>query len=213
MKNTVSPVSQLKSPTVPAFQPPMLSNVGTIADTCRRHNVVLCEECIECINPPPQTHHCQALIAICQDCGQQHPVIADACQSSCKNVHMPVSEGLLEDQPVKVLRDSGCSTVVVRLSLVPEDKLTGQEERCVLIDGTVRRTPVAQVHLETPCFTGTTNAVCMNNPLFHLIVGNIPGATGFPHSSQYYRKRRYTGPPPWIRNFCKKKDQVLREFC
>ena len=77
----------------------------------------------------------------------------------------------------KVLRDSGCSTVVVRRSLVPEDKLTGQEERCVLIDGTARRTPVAQIYLKTPYFTGTTNAVCMNNPLFDVIVGNIPGAT------------------------------------
>jgi len=75
---------------------------------------------------------------------------------------MPVSEGLLENQPVKVLRDSGCSTVVVRRSLVPEDKFTGQEERCVLIDGTVRRTPVAKIHLETPYYTGTTNVVCMN---------------------------------------------------
>ena len=121
MKNTVSLVPQPKSPTVPAFQPPMPSNVGTIADTCRRHNVVLCEKCI---NPPSETHHCQALITICQDCGQQHPVIADACQSSCKN-NMPVSEGLLENQPVKVLRDSGCTTVVVRRSLVPEDRLTG----------------------------------------------------------------------------------------
>ena len=29
---------------------------------------------------------------------------------------MPVSDGLLESQPVKVLRDSGCSAVVVRLN-------------------------------------------------------------------------------------------------
>ena len=60
---------------------------------------------------------------------------------------MPVSEGLLENQPVKVLRDSGCSTVVVRRSLVPEDKLTGQEERCILIDGTVRRTRLRESSL------------------------------------------------------------------
>jgi len=177
------------------------------------HSIVGCEECFNKIfNPQPQTHHCQALVAVCQDCGQQHPVIADACQSSCKNDDMPVSDGMLEDQPVKELRDSGYTTVVVRRSLVPEDKLTGQEECCVLINGTVRRTPVAQVHLETPCFTGTTNAVCMNNPLFHLIVGNIPGATGFPPSSPYNRKRRYTGRQPWFRNFCRKKDQLLREL-
>jgi len=125
---------------------------------------------------------------------------------------MPVSDGLLEDQPVKVLRDSGCTTVVVRRSLVPEDKLTGQEERCVLIDGTVRRTPVAQIHLETPYYTGTTKAVCMNNPLFDVIVANIPGATGFPSSSPYNRKRRYTGRQPWFRNFHRKKNHTFEEL-
>ena len=120
MRNITPPVSTPKSPTTSGIRPP----------TCRQHHVVGCEECLD---PPTQTHHCQALVAICQDCGQQQPVIADACQSSCKHVNMPVCDGLLEDQPVKALRDSGCSSVVVRRSLVPEDKLTGQEERCVLL--------------------------------------------------------------------------------
>ena len=62
---------------------------------------------------------------------------------------------------------------------MPEDKLTGQEERCVLIDSTVRRTPVARIHISTSYYTGMTKAVCMNNPLFDVIVGNIPGATVF----------------------------------
>ena len=159
MKDTVSPVPKPKCPTTTSFRPPTPSNVTTAGFLCRKHNSTTCEECLMM---PTQTHHCQALVAICQDCGQQQPVIADACQSFCKHVNMPVSEGLLENQPVKVLRDSGCSTVVVRRSLVPEDKFTGQEERCVLIDGTVRRTPVAKIHLETPYYTGTTNVVCMN---------------------------------------------------
>jgi len=72
MRNTAPPVSTPKSLTTSGIRPP----------TYRQHNVVDCEECLMI---PTQTHHCQALIAICQDCGQQHPVIADACQSSCKN--------------------------------------------------------------------------------------------------------------------------------
>jgi len=78
---------------------------------------------------------------------------------------MLVADGLLENQPVQVLRDSGCSTVVVRRSLVSEDKLTGHDERCMLIDGTIRRTPVAQIYVDTPYFTGRATAVCMKNPL------------------------------------------------
>ena len=90
---------------------------------------------------------------------------------------MPVTDGLLDNQPVWVLRDTGCSAVIVRRSLVSETKLTGQEARCVLIDGTIRRAPVAQVFLDTPYFTGITTAVCMENPLYDVIVGNIRGAT------------------------------------
>jgi len=93
---------------------------------------------------------------------------------------MPVADGLLENKPVQVLRDTGCSAVIIRRSLVSETKLTGQEARCVLIDGSVRRAPVAQVFLDTPYFTGITTAVCMENPLYEVIVGNIPGATPAP---------------------------------
>jgi len=53
---------------------------------------------------------------------------------------MPVAKGSVEGTPVNVLRDTGCSTIVVRRSLVSDDKLTGQEEQCILIDGTVRYT-------------------------------------------------------------------------
>jgi len=89
---------------------------------------------------------------------------------------MPVTNGFLGEMPVSVLSDTGCSTVVVRRSLVNEDQLTGSRETRVLIDGTVRRVPVAEVVLKTPYFTGTIRAVCMRNPLYDVIIGNVPGA-------------------------------------
>ena len=141
--------------------------------TCRQHNR---SDCPQCNIIPTPTHHCQALIAVCQECGLHHPVIADACQSQDKIHQMPVVDGTVEGEPVSVLRDTGCSTVVVRRSLVSDEKLTGLEERCVLIDGTIRRTPVARIEIATPYFSGTVLAVCMKNPLYDLIVGNIPGA-------------------------------------
>jgi len=48
---------------------------------------------------------------------------------------MPVADCTVQGQLVSVLRDTGCSTVVVRRSLIPDEKLTGTEEKCVLIDG------------------------------------------------------------------------------
>jgi len=131
---------------------------------CRTHNRNCCSECNVV---PDSTHHCQAacMIAKCQECGLHHPVIADACQFPNKSYRMPVAEGSLEGKPVNVLRDTGCSTIVVRRALVPDDKLTGRKERCILIDGTVRYTPEAKIYVETHYFSGLTTVVCMKNPI------------------------------------------------
>ena len=159
-----------------AFQPlksapPARSNSSV--PSCRVHSKI---NCTECITWPASTHYCQALVAVCEDCGKHHPIITDACQSREKCHKMPVAEGTVEGESVNVLRDTGCSTVVVRRSLVADDKLTGREEFCVLIDGTIRRTPVAEIYVDTPYYTGTTIAVCMKNPIYDLIIGNIKGA-------------------------------------
>ena len=108
-------------------------------------------------------HQAASILAVCQDCGTHLPVIADACHApdkSHKTQRMPVAEGFVEGRPVSVLRDTGCSANVVRRSLVSDDKLTGQVEQCILTDGTVRSTPVAEIFVETPFYSGVTTAVC-----------------------------------------------------
>lgn len=142
---------------------------------CKTHGRELCSECLSSITAD-KDHECNALIADVFElkCGCKIPVVADACRVAMRD-NMPVSEGFINGQAVKVLRDSGCSTVVVKRDLVSEDQLTGAELRCVMIDGTVRRTPVAKVHIDTQYFTGEVEAVCMRNPLYEVILGNIPG--------------------------------------
>ena len=44
-----------------------------------------------------------------------------------------------------------------------------------MIDGTVRKTPVAEVEVNTPYYQGKVRAVCMRNPLYDVIIGNISG--------------------------------------
>ena len=87
-----------------------------------------------------------------------------------------MAKGSVEGRPVSVLRDTGCSANVVRRSLVTDNKLTGQVERCILNDDTVRSTPVAEIFVETPFYSGVTTAVCMKNPIYDLVIGNVPGA-------------------------------------
>ena len=60
---------------------------------------------------------------------------------------------------------------------MPSELLTGQEETCVLIDGTIRRVPVAVIEVDTPFIKGQVRAVCMRNPLYDLIIGNVLNVT------------------------------------
>lgn len=91
--------------------------------------------------------------------------------------NMPVLPGTMCGQEVDVLRDTGCSSVVVRKSLVPSDCFTGKQSLVRLADGQMTAYPLAKVSVKTPYFSGGVTAVCMDNPVYDLIIGNIVGAT------------------------------------
>ena len=49
---------------------------------------------------------------------------------------MPISAGYVEGKPVTVLRDTGCSGIVVRKSMVSEDRIIRNKiQTCILADG------------------------------------------------------------------------------
>jgi len=56
--------------------------------------------------------------------------------------------------------------------------MTGNHELCMLIDGVVKRFPTAIVKIYTPYYKGTVKALCMENPVQELIVGNVSRAKG-----------------------------------
>ena len=105
---------------------------------------------------------------------QEIPLMCAACQRRWRN-QLPVVDGEIGSQKVTVLRDTGCSGVVVKKSLVKSDQFTGNYRQCLLIDGTVRQFPTAKVHISSPLFVGMTEALCMETPVFDVIIGNIEG--------------------------------------
>ena len=86
---------------------------------------------------------------------------------------LPVRKGAIGDWEVDVLRDTECSTAVVRTSFVK-----GERRKCVLFDGTVREFETAKLAVSTPFLKGQLEALVMQNPLCDLIIGNVPGAKG-----------------------------------
>jgi len=109
------------------------------------------ESCSECVRTAKK---CHATVAseLTLECGCKLPVVVVACQVHIER--MPVCIGMMGDQSFSVLRDTVCSTVVVKRELVDDEQMTGGTETCILIDGTVRRTPVAEIEIETPHYTG-----------------------------------------------------------
>ncbi|KAH6933058.1 hypothetical protein HPB50_011733 [Hyalomma asiaticum] len=88
---------------------------------------------------------------------------------------MPVVEGEIHGQRVSVLRDSGTNTVLVRKSLVNDEELTGEYSSVLLVDSSVRWLPEAKIFVSTPYYTGSVVAKCLEEPLYDLVIGNLPG--------------------------------------
>ncbi len=108
-------------------------------------------------------------------CGHHLPLMSAACRTEDVK-GMPVTKGKLGTNFVSVLRDTGCTGVVIRRSLVSQNQLTGTNKYCVLVDGTIREVPVANVAIDSPYFVGSVEALCMVNPVYDVIIGNIPTA-------------------------------------
>ena len=91
---------------------------------------------------------------------------------------MPVVSGRLmpENKPVSVLRDSGCSTCVVRANLVKPNQLTGETQSVKLIDGTIRNFPVARINVDSPYITRQVEALCIPESLSDVVIRNVEGA-------------------------------------
>ena len=109
--------------------------------------------------------------------GEALPIISGACghKKFSRKTNLPVFKGKVGDTMVDTLRDSGCTGVVVQSSLIKPEQLTGKVHLCILIDGTVKKVPMANIQVDTPFFVGEVEAMSMESPIYPLVLGNIPG--------------------------------------
>ena len=111
-------------------------------------------------------------------CGKKIPLLSSACVGPLSIVRrkMPVVKGRVGEKSVDVLRDTGCSGIVVKKDLVSEDQFTGDFNVMLLIDNTARKVPIAKIDVDTPYLKGQVEAQCLRDAVYDLIVGNVPGA-------------------------------------
>lgn len=74
-------------------------------------------------------------------------ITTTACSVTNFSDQMSICAGEINNQSVKVFRDTGCNGVIVPKSLVNDDQLTRYHQMCVLADGSRIETPIAKVIL------------------------------------------------------------------
>ena len=115
----------------------------------------------------------ELLTVIKSGCTTDPKISRDDYSSSVK---MPVVTGYIGEQKVKVLRDTGCSGVIVKRKFVEESQYTGKKQFILRVDNTLIETPTVRVDIDSPYFTGVTEAQCLGDAIFDVIIGNVKGA-------------------------------------
>ena len=98
------------------------------------------------------------------------------CLSNENKKCMPLAIGKVGENVVEVLRDTGCNGVIDRRELVKKEDFTGSMGYVMVIDRTLKEAPIAEIKVDTPCYMGVTQAICLRDPLFDLVIENIPRA-------------------------------------
>ena len=107
--------------------------------------------------------------------GENTKVLNGACMAEIKG-NLSVLSGKVEGKNVEVLRDTGCSGVFIRRELVDETDFTGEMGHIMTVNRTIKRAPMAKVEVDTSFHVVTVEALCLQDPLFDLIIRNVPGA-------------------------------------
>ena len=126
---------------------------------------------------------------------------------------LPTAEGTVNGRKVEVLRDTGCTCCTVKRSLVSDDQLIGKESYVTLIDETTQKHPLAVIYVDCPFFTGKTEALCMEDTLYDLVIGNIDGSK-LPDMSHFSAAAVTRSQAKQSENACRKlkvPDQIINE--
>ena len=112
--------------------------------------------------------------------GKKYQVKEIVALASEQNKGMITALGRVSGRPdtIEVLRDSGCSTMVIREDLCDPRYFTGETRGCVMMDGRVIEVPVVKKKVDTPYYIGEVEGVAMKAPIYDLVIGNVHGARG-----------------------------------
>ena len=86
---------------------------------------------------------------------------------------MKISRRKVNGKKVQVLRDTGCSCVIVNKGFVEKENLINEYSLLKMTDRNLYRVQKALIEIESLYYFGKTKALCFNTEC-ELITGNIP---------------------------------------
>ncbi|GFO29203.1 hypothetical protein PoB_005570800, partial [Plakobranchus ocellatus] len=95
-----------------------------------------------------------------------------------------IVSGKINGTDCTVLRDTGCTCVGIRQSLLKPNDFTIDTATCQMFDGSEKKFRKATAFIETPFFTGKVTALALVNPIVDVILGNIIGVGDQPNLNE-----------------------------
>ena len=83
---------------------------------------------------------------------------------------LDIKSGFVNKVPVKVMRDTGCTTVFVRADLVHDNQWTGKKRKFFMINNSHDFAPVAVVDVDCPWYKGMVEALCPSSLICDMIL-------------------------------------------
>ena len=142
--------------------------------------------------PPPSMHHVGCAVEIrklprmnseketqlleLKPGGQVKVLKSGVCLDVDAKDKLQLVNGKVGKRCAEVLRDTGCTRVLIKRDLENEGELTGEKGYVTTFGKTLLiRAPIAKIEVDTPYYVGEVDALCVQEPVADLIIGNITG--------------------------------------
>ena len=104
-------------------------------------------------------------------------IYSAACLDQSNDGQIYIEEGKLNGWPVEMLRDTGCTGMIVDRALIPDSMvIQGTSASLQMVDHTLIDVLLANVYLDSPYYKGHCKVMCVSSPIYPVIIGNVRGA-------------------------------------
>ena len=94
--------------------------------------------------------------------GQMEVMKSAVCLDVDAKDKLQLVNGKVGERCVEVLRDTGCTGVLIKRDLVNQGELTGEKGYVTTFDKTLLiRAPIAKIQVDTPYYVGEIEALCV----------------------------------------------------